>query len=416
MINPFDVHRWRRLGWPRIIVYCFGFFLVIHLVRTFSSEFISIDNYRPKKEELDLPWYKQSHLRPTYPTEYTTSHLSEKERTQLTKEMVAKAKEAVKVAFPDMKNIIQGSRLSQKKSLALRERVDCWTRGKWVKAKEQLRLMPHFQDPLFGSCDRKFARTSDGQRPALTFEWQPECAMAEPMVNVEHWCEVLDGRHLLLVGDLVHYQVHELFLDSMRDGPVVCYGELNCKAKEVHLRYLRNDILSTRRSIDMKKGHPRTDVIEWPFISSNLMRGYPILILNRAPVLESDDDFINGLVETMRTIRKANPKSLILYKSTSIGHPFCDDATEPLDKPLTEAERQLLPFGWSELTRRNAMARAIVEGAGGVFIDLAALTDLRPDGHVGGQDCLRYCIPGPLDSWAQIFYNVFLGLDDRIPL
>jgi hypothetical protein len=168
--------------------------------------------------------------------------------------------------------------------------------------------------------------------------------------------------------------------------------------------------------MDMKKGHPRADMIEWPFTSASLMRGYPIMILSRAPVLESDEEFINGLVETMRTLRKGNPKSLILYKSTSIGHPFCDDATEPLDKPLTDAERQLLPYGWSELARRNAMARAVVEGAGGVFIDLAALTDLRPDGHIGGQDCLRYCIPGPLDSWAQILYNVFMALDGRVPL
>jgi hypothetical protein len=236
MLNPFDVHRWRRLGWPRIIVYCFGFFLVIHLVRTFSSEFISIDKYRPtlssrrEEEELDFPWYKRAHLRPTYPTQYATTHLSEKQHKQLTKDMVTMANEAVKKAFPDM-HTIPGTRLSQNKVKSLRKNVDCWTRGKWVKANQQLHLMPHFQDPLYGSCDRKFARTSDGQRPALAYEWEPECAMPETTINVEQWCDVLDGRHLLLVGDLVHYQVHEILLDSMREGPVVCYGELNCKGK-----------------------------------------------------------------------------------------------------------------------------------------------------------------------------------------
>lgn len=132
-------------------------------------------------------------------------------------------------------------------------------------------------------------------------------------------------------------------------------------------------------------------------------------------MIESDQEFIKGLIETLRTIRKANPSSLILYRSTGIGHPFCDDATEPLEAPLSDQELKSLPFGWSEVSRRNAIARVIVEAAGGVFIDLAALTDLRPDGHVGGQDCMRYCMPGPLDSWAQILYQVFLGLEGQLP-
>jgi hypothetical protein len=180
------------------------------------------------------------------------------------------------------------------------------------------------------------------------------------------------------------------------------------------MRYLRNDILSTRRKMNQNHGHPKADVIEWPFTSAALMRGYPVLMLNRAPVLETDEQFMNGLIETMRTIRKGTgANSLIIYRSTGIGHPFCNEAQGPLSEPLTDAQLKQLPFGWSELKRRNAMARAIVEAAGGVFVDLAALTDMRPDGHIGGQDCLRYCIPGPLDSWAQILYQVFLGLEGQ---
>lgn len=161
-------------------------------------------------------------------------------------------------------------------------------------------------------------------------------------------------------------------------------------------------------------GHPTANVIEWPFTSSSIMRGYPIVILNRAPVIESDETFIKGLVETLRIMRKGNANALVLYRSTGIGHPFCDDATEPLSKPLDDGDLKMLPHGWSELERRNAIAREIVEAAGGVFIDLAKLTNVRPDGHIGGQDCLRYCIPGPLDSWAQILYQVFLGLDGHL--
>lgn len=182
---------------------------------------------------------------------------------------------------------------------------------------------------------------------------------------------------------------------------------------ETRLRYLRNDILSVRRKMDQNHGHPKADVIEWPFTNSALMRGYPILILNRAPVIETDEQFIKGLIQTFRTLRKANANTLLIYRSTGIGHPFCDDATGPLEQPLTDDQLKQLPFGWSEIARRNEIARVIVEAAGGLFLDLAKLTDLRPDGHIGGNDCLRYCIPGPLDSWAQVLYQVFLGLDGK---
>lgn len=177
------------------------------------------------------------------------------------------------------------------------------------------------------------------------------------------------------------------------------------------MRYLRNDVLSTARRIDRAQGHPSGSKIEWPFVTTNVLNAYPIVILNRAPVLESDEAFTDSLIETLRTIRRVQPQTLIIYRSTPIGHPYCDDATQPIEA-LTDEQRQHLPYGWSELSRRNAMAREIIEAAGGLYVDLAALTDLRPDGHVGGQDCLRYCIPGPADAWVQVMYHVFLGLED----
>ncbi|CEI87819.1 hypothetical protein RMCBS344292_02227 [Rhizopus microsporus] len=225
-------------------------------------------------------------------------------------------------------------------------------------------------------------------------------------VNRDRWCKVLNGRHILVVGDLVQYQLHEIFLNTFRDGPTVCFGELNCREhtlcnepyQETHLKYLRNDRLSNNQHTNINQGYPTVDIIEMPFAKPSFGRGYPIFILNRSPVHETDEEFMKGLIETMKTIRKNNPNTLVIYRSSSIGHPFCDDAEGPIEG-LTDSDY-----------------KTIIEGAGGVYVDLGALTDLRPDGHVGGQDCLRYCIPGPLDSWMHILYQVFLALDGKIPL
>ncbi|CEP08297.1 hypothetical protein [Parasitella parasitica] len=348
---------------------------------------------------------------------YTTAHLSTEERDALQTAMIAKARAAASEFH--FNGGIPGSVMNTAaKAKRFRSLVDCWTTGTWVEDTNHY-TMPHFQDPLYGSCDRRYKKSGGTSiRPAVRYTWKSECDMIN--VDSQRWCQVLRGRHLLLVGDLVQYQLHELFLDTLRDGPTVCFGELNCKdhtvceGPETRLRYLRNDILSVIRKMDQNHGHPKANVIEWPFTLPSIMRAYPVVILNRAPVIESDEAFIKGLVETLRTIRKGNPKALILYRSTGIGHPFCDDATEPLAAALDDSQLRKLPHGWSEIERRNAIAREIVEAAGGVYIDLAKLTNLRPDGHIGGQDCLRYCIPGPLDSWAQILYQVFLGLDGHL--
>lgn len=177
------------------------------------------------------------------------------------------------------------------------------------------------------------------------------------------------------------------------------------------LRYLRNDILSDNRRHDNNNGTPSGSIVTWPFVASNILKAYPILILNRSPIAEDDDTFMTSLIKTLAYIRRSAPDILLIYRSSGIGHPHCDDADKPLSRPLTDDILKRLPFGWAELERRNAMARAIVEEAGGIFVDLAALSDMRPDGHVGGHDCLRYCIPGPLDAWVDILYQVLAFLD-----
>lgn len=150
-------------------------------------------------------------------------------------------------------------------------------------------------------------------------------------------------------------------------------------------------------------------------MSANIISLYPIIILSRTAVLdESDMTFTRRLIQSLKVIRETTPNALVFYKSSFIGHPFCNDAQSPLDTSLSDEELRRLPFGWSETRRRNAIARVIVEAAGGVYLDFASMVDKRPDAHVGDQDCVRYCIPGPLDATVQVLYNVFLLLNDYL--
>ncbi|KAG0174713.1 hypothetical protein DFQ28_007559 [Apophysomyces sp. BC1034] len=371
----------------------------------------------------DFPWYKTQHRRPQFQSNFTTSHLTTAERRQLHTAAIARAKTHALEMLGVIEGISGTKYQTQEEAERFRSLVDCWTQGRWEHT-PGFRLT-HRQDAVFGSCDKKFYKTHESSelREAVKYSWAPSSSCALRKVDSGRWCELLRGRHMLLVGDLVHYQLHDLLLDALRDGPTECFGELNCKGSkrkklllnpEARLRFLRNDVLSTARRVEKAGGHPSVDIIQWPFVTSNILKAYPILILNRSPVVEDDETFLHDLSWTMKTIRRTVPDALVIYRSSSIGHPYCDDATTPMPSHLADDQLRRLPYGWSELNRRNAIARAVVEAAGGLFVDLAALTDVRPDGHVGGQDCLRYCIPGPTDAWIHVLYNVFLGLESKV--
>jgi hypothetical protein len=245
MTSFLDVHRWRRMGWPRIVMYIFSFLLAVHLFRTFSGP--TTTTTTPLEVVRDFPWYQQGHIRlnELQGTKYTTTNLSTKERQKLTSDMVIKATQAAQEQFASIRGIPGSVFHGNEETQAFRSLVDCWTRGKWVPVPFLKYVMPHFQDPLYGSCDRKFAKqNTSGQRDAVKYVWKSECDSNVEM-DGENWCKVLRGRHLLLVGDLVHYQLHELFLDTLRDGPAVCFGELNCKGKFVIVSIISLSIYTT---------------------------------------------------------------------------------------------------------------------------------------------------------------------------
>ncbi|KAI9473575.1 MAG: hypothetical protein EXX96DRAFT_488474 [Benjaminiella poitrasii] len=451
----------RRKGdksWKRFIVYFLILFVIFQLIKLIYHYLSSTDttqhhpinpsqkkpSYYNKQQSIlyfhqdnqtysDFPWYQSRHTRPQYRPHQnlTTTHLTFKERDILQQKAVLQAKKLAYRRFPkeDYEVSIKGSAAinTTEKTVAFRKRLDCWIKkGRWVRDDNPRYQLKHIQDPIYSTCDARFYKThaSDETREAIKYRWQPgdECEFQEK-VNTEQWCDLLQGRHMLLVGDLAHYQFHEILLDAFRDDPTVCFGELNCKdhticklPKDTRLRYVRNDILSTIRKFqNREQGHPLANIIEWPFVTSNILTTYPILILSRTAVMGDDDlSFTRRLIQTLRVIHETAPDTLVIYRSSFIGHPFCDDATGPLEEDLKDEELRRLPFGWSEIKRRNAIAQAVVEAAGGVYLDLASMIDLRPDGHIGGQDCLRYCIPGPLDATVQILYNVFLELFQTI--
>lgn len=183
---------------------------------------------------LDFPWYQTPHTRPQYKPNATllTTHLSPKERQIASSTAVLQAKKLAFRKFPvEEYQTIRGTPLSPQETEDLRSKLECWTQGEWIKDPKAYQLK-HVQDSLYSTCDNQFYKTHPASESRDMYRWKPksECAPLKA-VNSRNWCKALQGRNMLLVGDLVQYQYHEVLLDAFRDEPTVCFGELNCKGK-----------------------------------------------------------------------------------------------------------------------------------------------------------------------------------------
>ncbi|KAL1922339.1 uncharacterized protein VTP21DRAFT_9878 [Calcarisporiella thermophila] len=319
-----------------------------------------------------------------------------------------------------IEGIIGTSIRSNEEALRVRKIIDCMTRGSWVFDDTPRTLRKHLQDPIFGTCEKRFKKLDATQSQNkwnvpefLKYIWKPADTCPLQPVDREEWCKMMKGRDVLLVGDELQYQIHDLLLDAFRDGPTVCYGLLSCKGHTIcpsegtRVRYIRNDVLShVKVNPSLEGGQPSVDIIQQPWIRPGVTKAYRIMILNRGAHYQDDDAFRVGLAETLRELREFHPDLLIIYRNTPIGHIGCNNATAPLARPPSAADLEDAPYHLADFARQNAIARVLVERAGGIYVDVAGMTGMRPDGHVGGRDCWRYCMPGPIDIWTTLFYNV----------
>lgn len=70
-------------------------------------------------------------------------------------------------------------------------------------------------------------------------------------------------------------------------------------------------------------------------------------------------------------------------------------------------------YAWSSFADYNkALTEAFSTDDGWRLLDAYSPTFLRADSHIGGNDCLHYCVPGPADHWITLLYNILLAATD----
>src|SRR4051794_34927905 len=135
---------------------------------------------------------------------------------------------------------IPGSNIKTRKHLLeFRKRMDCiTTRGKWVYDDTPRPILKHKQELIFGKCDKNSIPLNknasieeiwENARNSVKYKWETPYECPLPSFTRQEFCSLITDSSMLLVGDLLSYQLHDLLLNYFHDGPVQCYGETSCK-------------------------------------------------------------------------------------------------------------------------------------------------------------------------------------------
>ncbi|KAG0202911.1 hypothetical protein BGX33_009389 [Mortierella sp. NVP41] len=297
-------------------------------------------------------------------------------------------------------------------------------------------------------------------------------------IQPEEFCRLLGPRHIVLVGDLIHWQLHDSIMYNMFDNPQACYGDLACHMgvghplcplpNDVCLKFVRTDDSKSFQTHKHRINETKTqDPVEMPWLKDMRLKDTVILGATHQPM--KDKMFQRLLTDTVTKIRRARPEALIIYRNNPVGHPECPSKGNGLNSnklqrqqrddqqqqqafkaadgtisgqqqqqrvlestvkvpishnsstfgaPARLFERDIplvemldYPLNWAHYDRQNRVAKAIIKASGGVYWNAATMTNMRPDGHVGGQDCLSYRRPGPTDEWAVSLFNLLKTIE-----
>ncbi|KAG0319489.1 hypothetical protein BGZ97_002063 [Linnemannia gamsii] len=162
--------------------------------------------------------------------------------------------------------------------------------------------------------------------------------------DTDKFCESLQDRNILVVGDLTQYQLHDVIL-SATDTEFSCHGEMGCLHRRPHplcnqnqeqeidikdtaetdgdlikapyLKYVRNDIISVPWAVNPDANEfPLGSTIEQPWATREMITEYKIVLLNRGLFWRNDDEFLMELVFTIKYIWKFYSGTMIIYRAT----------------------------------------------------------------------------------------------------
>jgi len=247
----------------------------------------------------------------------------------------------------------------------------------------------------------------------------------------DHMCSLLDGHRILLLGDSItdefFYSLASTLIQShscrsskeFNDGFHTVFefgGNISYQLLETStFECGRTSIYVVRHDhfLISEFGDEYTATVHaqetlygagWHYLLKQL--NIDLIIANRGVHYVPNDVVLTELEHTLSYLRQYHGGVSLIYRSSAPGHKNFDEVR--YSAPLSsEAEAQLDRFSWDKLKLQNSLIRQLLRNSFTevLYLDVYPSSVLRHDGHTT-EDGLHYCIPGPIDNWVVLFYNL----------
>jgi len=294
----------------------------------------------------------------------------------------------------------------------------------------------------------------DARNPVLKLRWMYNGSSSPqgnfpsfPRWSRSETCRALGGRWVLVVGDSLSGEFYDSLVSSLYvsseftrpvsraptrklcdDGP---YPPLNASFVNFDHLTFKPDL------IDFPLWRDTAKEILYHVRQAEAVGAQTIVVLNRGAHVKSDVEgdlqppfthdqifsaHLSRLNFTIEWFKKTIPSAPLFWRTTTTGHPLCRHTlnSPPLAIPQnlsdTSVDWEALEgsdyfhrFHWDLIPEQNARTLAALPPMVHV-LDVAPATALRHDSHPHfkykhreRQDCLHYCLPGPVDMWVELF-------------
>ncbi|CAM9571411.1 unnamed protein product [Ectocarpus sp. 8 AP-2014] len=264
------------------------------------------------------------------------------------------------------------------------------------------------------------------------WKWEPSACRLEE-VDKAKFCRVMEGRKgLLFAGDSLTGEMIDTLAAVLRatlvkhvhltmDTYSACDGALT-------LSWYRNDFLDTRtdgfdtvhcEEPDVSMSHCM--VFAGMYSNDATLSQFDTLVVNAGAHLRSGELEAYGsmmksasesLTSSMRRLHGDN--AILVVRNTVPGHGESFDrmfgGPVDLDTALDLVAKGPPRYKWTTFGDRNKLLEEAFEATHGgwTLLDAYSPTILRVDFHASEEDGLHYCLPGPIDHWVVLLYNILL--------
>ncbi|KAI8811163.1 hypothetical protein BJ742DRAFT_736907 [Cladochytrium replicatum] len=269
----------------------------------------------------------------------------------------------------------------------------------------------------------------------LQWNWYPSSCELFPFYPLEMQARILTKRKILFIGDSLleelSYSMSVLSgvpLNWTRSCTLVDYHTTKPMPPD-HYRFCQCRHNGTNCELAPKTApsglvcpegqvaqHRESRNYEW----TSMIKDYNTLVISVGHHWRKEDPQFERypeMVENVLTYLSKNFGGLIIYMMAPMGHLGCSNYRKPITRDqLATFKRPNEKYMWLEAVYAQehwlSISRNIPTLKDRFYILNTTMLMYRPDGHIEGfkNDCLHWCLPGPLDTIAHLLFNLLMQL------